>query len=210
MLGHNAVGATAVARPAARWILLPEIPPDEYAAALLGVGIVGNQAKTPFALVAEGLEFRHQVADAGLERLRRHDDCDAAVLVPFNGSRLFKIRQQHLADPGRYAGGVGERLGGRGAFLALPGGERGLKPLQMPHAWAALRLKVLVDFKVGGVEQENAVRRAAVATRATDLLNILLQGSGSLVMQDVADVRLVDAHAEGGCCDHDQAPGRHS
>ena len=143
-----------------------------------------------------------------MNALRRHDDCDAAILVPFNGSRLFKIRQQHLADPGRYAGGVGERLGGRGAFLARPGGERGLKPLQMPHAWAALRLEVLVDFKVGGVEQENAVCRAAVATRTTDLLNILLQGSGSLVMQDVADVRFVDAHAEGGCCDHDQAPGR--
>jgi hypothetical protein len=33
----------------------------------------------------------------------------------------------------------------------------------MPHAWAALRLEVLVDFKVGGVEQENAVYRPAVA-----------------------------------------------
>jgi hypothetical protein len=44
--------------------------------------------------------------------------------------------------------------------------------------------------------------------RATDFLDILLEGSGSLVVQDVADVRLVDAHAEGGCCDHDDAPGR--
>jgi hypothetical protein len=69
------------------------MPSDEYAAALLGVGIVGNQAKTPFALVAEDLEFRHEIADTGLERLRRHDDCDAAVLGPFDGSRLFKIRQ---------------------------------------------------------------------------------------------------------------------
>ena len=52
------------------------------------------------------------------------------------------------------------------------------------------------------------MRRAAVATRATNLLNILLQRSGGLVMQDVTNVRFVDAHAEGGCCDHDQAPGR--
>jgi hypothetical protein len=27
-------------------------------------------------------------------------------------------------------------------------------------------------------------------------------------MQDVADVRLVDAHAESACCDHDQASRR--
>jgi hypothetical protein len=57
VLGHNAVGATAVARPAARWIILPEIPPDEDAAALLGLGVVGNQAKTTFALVAKGFEL---------------------------------------------------------------------------------------------------------------------------------------------------------
>jgi hypothetical protein len=131
-------------------MVLTEIPPDEYASALLGVGIVGNQAKTPFALVAEDLEFRHEIADACLERLRRHDNCDAAVLGPLNGSRLFKIRQQHLADPRRrvatatrhsasscstrptskststfrrHARGVGERLGGRGAFLVRPGAQ---------------------------------------------------------------------------------------
>jgi hypothetical protein len=116
VLGHNAVGATAIARPAARWILLPEIPPNEDSAALLGVGIVGNQAKTPLALVSEDFEFRHEVADARLEALRLHDDCDASVLVPFKEPRLFKIRQEHLADACGYAGGVGERLCGRGAL----------------------------------------------------------------------------------------------
>jgi hypothetical protein len=65
-----------------------------------------------------------------------------------------------------------------------------------------------VDFKIGGVEQENAVCWAPVATRPTNLLNVLLQGSGYLVMHDVANVRLVDAHPEGGSCDHDQAPRR--
>ena len=179
MRDRNAVGATTVARPAARWIVLPEIAPDKYAAALLGMGIVGNEAKTSFALVAEGLEFPHEIADAGFEALRRHRNGDSAFLVALNEARLFQIRQQHLADARRHTGGVGECLGGRGAFLALPGCEGGLKPLQMPHAWAALCLKVLVDFKVGGVEQENALRRAAVATRATDLLNILLQGPGT-------------------------------
>ena len=38
------------------------------------MGIVGNEAKTPFALVAEGLEFRHEIADAGFEALRRQQN----------------------------------------------------------------------------------------------------------------------------------------
>src|SRR6185503_18664643 len=138
-LGHTAVGATAVARPAARWILLPEIPPDEDAAALLGVGIVGDQAKTPFTLVAEDLQFRHQDPNAGSKAFWRHHNGDPAFLVPLNDPRLLQIRKQHPTNPRRYAGGVGECLGGRGAFFARPGGERGFKPLQMPHAWATLR-----------------------------------------------------------------------
>jgi hypothetical protein len=93
LLNTDTIGSAAVARPAARRIILPEKPPNEYAAALLGVSIVGNQAKTPFALVAEGLELRHEIANADLERLRRHGDCDAAILITFNGSRFFKIRQ---------------------------------------------------------------------------------------------------------------------
>jgi hypothetical protein len=99
MLGHNAVGATAVACPAVRRILLPEMPPYKHASAFRRVGIVGNQAKTPLALIAEGLEFRNEIADAGLEYLRRYDDCNTPVRTPFNESRLFKIRQQHLAYP---------------------------------------------------------------------------------------------------------------
>ena len=78
----------------------------------------------------------------------------------------------------------------------------------MPNTWATERLKVLLDFEVGGVEQEDAVGGVPVAPGAPDLLNILLKRTGGLVMQNVADVRLVDAHAEGACCDHDQASRR--
>ena len=74
-------------------MVLTEVAPDKHAAALLGLGVIGKQSKPAFALIAKGLELRHQVAHAGLERLRRYNDCDGAVLVPFNGSRLFKIRQ---------------------------------------------------------------------------------------------------------------------
>ena len=93
-------------------------------------------------------------------------------------------------------------------MLARPSGERGLKPLQMPNAGTAERLKVLLDCEVGGVEQEDAVGGAPVASGAPDLLNVLLQRTGGLVVQDVADVRLVDAHAEGGRRDHDLSSRR--
>jgi len=156
-------------------VILSKVAPEEHAAALFRLGIIGNQAKTPFTLVAEDLESRHEIADSILERFRRHNDCDATILGPFNASSLFKVRQEHFANPRRYAGGVGEHPSGRGAILIRPGGQRGLKPLQMPHAWATLRLEVFVDFKVSWVEQKNTLRRAAIATRTTDFLNILLQ-----------------------------------
>ncbi len=88
-------------------------------------------------------------------------------------------------------------------MLARPSGERVFQPLQMPNAWTTERLKVLLDFEVGGVEQEDAVGGVPVASGAPDLLNILLQRAGGLVMQNVADVRLVDAHAESARRDHD-------
>ena len=42
----------------------------------------------------------------------------------------------------------------------------------------------------------------AVATGAPDLLHVILQGLGQVVMVDGADVGLVDAHAEGDGGDH--------
>jgi hypothetical protein len=88
-------------------------------------------------------------------------------------------------------------------LLARPSGERVFQALQMPNAWTTERLKVLLDFKVGGVEHEDAVGGVTVASGSADLLNILLQRTGRLVMQNVADVRFVDAHAESARRDHD-------
>src|SRR5690242_17468354 len=47
-----------------------------------------------------------------------------------------------------------------------------------------------------------------IASSPPDLLDVLLQRAGGLVMQDVANVGLVDPHAEGGGRDHDKAPRR--
>jgi hypothetical protein len=79
----------------------------------------------------------------------------------------------------------------------------------MTDAWATERLKVFVDFKVGRIKQEDAIGRMAIAPGTSNLLNVLLKGTRGLVMQNVTNVRFVDAHAKGGCCDHDQTPRRH-
>ena len=47
-----------------------------------------------------------------------------------------------------------------------------------------------------------------VTASAASLLDILLEGSRCLIVQDVANVRLVDSHSKGACSHHDQALGR--
>ncbi len=52
------------------------------------------------------------------------------------------------------------------------------------------------------------MRRLPIASGPPDLLNVLLQRAWHLIVDDVADVRLVDPHAEGARRDHDQASRR--
>ena len=55
---------------------------------------------------------------------------------------------------------------------------------------------------VAGLEQQQAVRGPAVPACSASLLQIALQRTGYLGVHDRADVRLVDAHAEGVGGDH--------
>ena len=80
-------------------MVLSKVAPEEHAPAFLRLRVVGKQSKTPFALIAKGLELRHQVAHAGFEAVGRHRDIDAAFLVPLDERGLLKIRQQYLANP---------------------------------------------------------------------------------------------------------------
>src|SRR5262245_34596976 len=198
------VSAAAIAGSTTRRVVLSKVAADKHAAALLRPCVVRKQPETLLILITSGLELRHDVADACSEVLGLHGDMNASLL-PLNEARLLQIREQHLTYSSRYASGVGKRFGRGRVFFARPGHERGFEPLQMPDAWAALPLKVLVDFKVGRIEQQNALCRMTVASRPASLLDILFQRAGSLVMQDVADVGLVDAHAKGRGRDHDQA-----
>ena len=58
-------------------------------------------------------------------------------------------------------------------------------------------MKILLDVAVGGVVEHQAAGRLAVAAGAARLLVIRLQAAGDVVVDDEADVGLVDAHAEG-------------
>ena len=116
----DTISPAAVAGAAARWMVLSKVASDEHTAAFVGPRVVGNQPKAPFALVTKDLELRHEIAHTGFEALGRHHDADAALLVTRREPRFLKIRQQHLADSGRYACGVGEGVGRRSALLVRP------------------------------------------------------------------------------------------
>jgi hypothetical protein len=67
-----------------------------------------------------------------------------------------------------------------------------------------------VDLAVLWIVQQDAVGAAPVAAGATRLLHVLLQRRRRLVVDDEADVGLVDAETEGARRDHDgPAPGFH-
>src|SRR5690242_3306815 len=64
---------------------------------------------------------------------------------------------------------------------------------------------MLLDLEVALVEEEDALRAVAVAAGAAGLLEIALQGRGSMIVDDVADVGLVDAEPERARRHHDDA-----
>jgi hypothetical protein len=65
--------------------------PDEYAATLLGLSIVGDEAKAPLALIAKGLELRHEIADTRLEDVWRHGDGDGAFGIAIDEAGFIEI-----------------------------------------------------------------------------------------------------------------------
>jgi hypothetical protein len=62
-------------------MVLSKVAPEEHAAAFLGLGVVGKQSKPAFALIAKGLELRHQVAHADFEAVGQHRDFDGMSLL---------------------------------------------------------------------------------------------------------------------------------
>ena len=67
---------------------------------------------------------------------------------------------------------------------------------QSPNARGVGINEILQHREIVGTDKTFAVRRHAVTTRTTDLLRMVFQTLGHVVMDHRADVRLVDAHAE--------------
>jgi hypothetical protein len=168
-------------------MLLSEIPPDKHASALIGLRVMGDKLKPTLTLVTECFELSYQVVGASCEVLERYDG-DTTFLIALDEGGLLEIRQQHLANPHWHAGRVRERGGRWGALLIGPSGERPFEAFQVPNGGAIQGLEPLLDFKVGGIEEEYAVSRPPVVSSASNLLHVLLQRAGGVVVKDVANV----------------------
>ncbi len=99
MRSRGTDGAAAVAGPAARRLLLSEVPPEKHASAFVGPGVIGDGPKPALALVTKCLELRHEIAGTGSEDLERYHNDDAAFVIALDEAGLLKIREQHLANP---------------------------------------------------------------------------------------------------------------
>jgi hypothetical protein len=74
-------------------VLLPEVPPEEDASAVPGLGVVGHGPKAALTLVTKGLELRHKVAGAGSEHVEGNCNDDATLLIALDEASLLKIGQ---------------------------------------------------------------------------------------------------------------------
>ena len=63
-------GTATVAGPAARWLLLSEVPPGEHA--FLGLGVISDSPQPALTLVTKCPELRHEIAGASSEDLERY------------------------------------------------------------------------------------------------------------------------------------------
>jgi type II secretory pathway predicted ATPase ExeA len=80
--------------------------------------------------------------------------------------------------------------------LLGPGGQSGSELVELVGSHPAAREQRLVDRAIRRVVEQDAVRFLAVASAAARLLDVLLERGRRLVVDDVADVGLVDSESE--------------
>src|SRR5207244_2114356 len=84
-----------------------------------------------------------------------------------------------------------------------PGRERAAEAAEERRRESREREQMLLDLQIALVEEEHAARGGAVTARPSRRLQVALERRRRLVVHDVADVRLVDAEAEGAGRHHD-------
>ncbi len=104
-------GAAAVASPAARRVLLSEVPLEEHASAFVGLGVIGDGPKPALILVTKCLELRHEIAGVSSEDLRRYHDDDAALLIALDRLEPSASPTEMFTAVGRSPDFQGELVG---------------------------------------------------------------------------------------------------
>ena len=190
-----------IAAAAARAGWLAEILAHHRHAALLRVHVLQQVVQPAPIGDPPGLEHRSRLVDL-LARGRGIDPFPARGLDLLGHPHALQHRQHHAHPPF----GQGQRHGqiAHRNFLALvaPGVQALGHGAGLVLGGVRFLEEVLLDGDVVRLEQQHAAGGLAVAAGAPRLLHVRLGRAGHVVVDDVADVGLVDAEAEGVGGDH--------
>ncbi len=161
------------------------------------VHLVGRVARQnidqmPGTEVFAAAQYRRQSLTHGLRAVDDLRRAGTQIAIPAWIGRFAEIPKQHLTA----------------AAPRLCQAQQGVEPRVVCRA-TFRRRHTLVNLRASQADIVSPIKgqrvgRRAIATGAADLLIIGLYAFGQIGMGDPADIRLVDAHAEGDGCDHDQ------
>src|SRR5439155_3944723 len=201
----RAARAAEVAAPARGGVLVAEVAPERHAPAPGLVGVLDHGAQAPRVLAAQDLKAAPQALHPLDQRIEGHGRMDAPLAHPLAHAGLDQRRHQRGGGALRDARRESQLLDVGVAFLARPRRQRASEAPEERRGEAREREEMLLDLEVALVEEENAARTMAVAPGAPGLLQVALERGRRLIVDDVADVGLVDAEAEGAGRHHDDA-----
>ena len=150
-------------------------------------------------LACVSVEHHLELATGVRGERKELDPHRAACVVPApHDAGLLEHPDEHARVVGA-ADGVVERFGQDDA-ACVP--ERPVHRSQELGGRDASEREPPQRRRVGVAGEEHGVARLPVATGPSDHLHVAFERVGEVDERDEADVRLVDAHAEGGRCDH--------
>src|SRR5580765_5709405 len=200
---RDAVRPAEIAASARRRVVVAEVAAQRDAPAAGLVRVLDDGTQAARVLAAQHLEAAPQALDPLDQRVERPRRVDAVAVHPLADAALDERRDDRARRALRDARGQGELFNIRVALLTRVRRERAAEATEERGREAGEREEVLLDLEVALVEEEDAARRVPIATGPAGLLEIALERRGRLVVDDVADVRLVDAETDGARRDHD-------
>ena len=196
-----------IAQPALLALRLAEVAAQHLHAALLRVHVLQQRIQPPPIRDSAGLEHRRGLVDL-LARGFRFDALPARRLDLLRHAHRLQHRQDDAYAP--FWQRHRQREIADRNFLALiaPRVEALGDHARLRLGRVRLLEEVFLDGQVVGLVQQHAARWLAIASGASRLLHVRLGRPGHLVMDDVADVGLVDAQPERVGRQHDDLAAR--